>query len=86
MRAQLEELISKISSGCLPQGEITRIADEAAQAYADPAAFLAANPDINYDDSFPIPLGEWMVVGNLPETVLFQADSYEELFLSLIHI
>ena len=80
MRVQLEELIGKISSGCLPQAEIARIADEAAQAYADPAAFLAANPDINYDDSFAIPLGEWMVVGNLPDTVLFQADSYEELF------
>ncbi|UQY35970.1 hypothetical protein K8U54_05650 [Pseudomonas fulva] len=83
MRAQLEELIGKISSGCLPQAEIARIADEAAQAYADPAAFLAANPDINYDDSFPIPLGEWMVVGNLPDTVLFQADSYEELFTQI---
>ncbi|WP_070884317.1 hypothetical protein [Pseudomonas argentinensis] len=83
MRAQLEELIGKISSGCLPQDEIARIADEAAQAYADPAAFLAANPDINYDDSFPIPLGEWMVVGNLPDTVLFQADSYEELFAQI---
>lgn len=80
MRAQLEELIGKISSGCLPQDEISRIANEAAQAYADPGAFLAANPDINYDDSFPIPLGEWMVVGNLPDTVLFQADNYEELF------
>jgi len=60
--------------------EVTRIADEAAQAYADPQAFLAANPDINYDDSFPIPLGEWVVVGSLPETVLFQADSYDALF------
>ncbi|OLU32501.1 hypothetical protein BVH03_07495 [Pseudomonas sp. PA15(2017)] len=83
MRAQLEELIGKISSGCLPQNEIGRIADEAAQAYADPAAFLAANPDINYDDSFPIPLGEWTVVGNLPETVLFQADGYEALFAQI---
>ena len=83
MRAQLEELIGKISSGCLPQDEISRIANEAAQAYADPAAFLAANPDINYDDSFPIPLGEWMVVGNLPDTVLFQADSHEELFAQI---
>ena len=80
MKAQLEELIAKISSGCLPEDEIARIADEAAQAYADPAAFLAANPDVNYDDEFPIPLGEWVVVGSLPETVLFQADSYEELF------
>ena len=80
MKAQLHELISKISSGCMAEDEITRIADEAAQAYADPAAFLAANPDINYDDSFPIPLGEWVVVGSLPETVLFQADSYEALF------
>lgn len=80
MKAQLEELIGKISSGCLPDAEIARIADEAERAYADPAAFLAANPDINYDDDFPIPLGEWVVVGSLPDTVLFQADSYEELF------
>ena len=80
MNAQLEELIAKISSGCLAEDEVARIAAEAAQAYADPAAFLAANPDVNYDDEFPIPLGEWVVVGSLPDTVLFQADSYEELF------
>lgn len=80
MKAQLEELISKISSGCMLAEEVARIADEAAQAYADPQAFLTANPDINYDDSFPIPLGEWVVVGSLPETVLFQADSYDALF------
>ncbi|MFG0722057.1 hypothetical protein ACF8PU_10345 [Pseudomonas sp. GLN_6] len=80
MKAQLEELISKISSGCMLAEEVTHIADEAAQAYADPQAFLAANPDINYDDSFPIPLGEWLVIGSLPETVLFQADSYDALF------
>lgn len=80
MKAQLEELISKISSGCMLAEEVARIADEAAQAYADPQAFLAANPDINYDDSFSIPLGEWVVIGSLPETVLFQADSYDALF------
>lgn len=84
MQAQLDELISKISSGCLQADEVTRIAEEAAQAYADPQAFLAANADINYDDSFPIPLGEWMVVGSLPETVLFQADSYEALFQQIV--
>uniref|UniRef100_UPI002624F57B hypothetical protein n=2 Tax=unclassified Pseudomonas TaxID=196821 RepID=UPI002624F57B len=53
-------------------------------AYADPQAFLAANPDINYDDSFPIPLGEWVVVGSLPDTVLFQADSYDQLFQQIV--
>ncbi|MEK1906090.1 MAG: hypothetical protein AAAB13_09940 [Pseudomonas sp.] len=79
MKAQLLELITLISSGCMTDEEVARIADEAAQAYADPQAFLAANPDINYDDSFPIPLGEWVVIGSLPETVLFQADSYEQL-------
>ena len=79
MQAQLLELITLISSGCMTDEEIARIADEAAQAYADPQAFLAANPDINYDDTFPIPLGEWVVIGSLPETVLFQADSYEQL-------
>jgi len=79
MKDQLIELITKISSGCLAEQDIARIADEAAQAYADPVAFLAANPDINYDDSFPIALGEWVVVGSLPETVLFQADSYQDL-------
>jgi hypothetical protein len=67
----------------LPE-EISNIAAEAAQAYADPQAFLAANPDINYDDSFPIPLGEWVVIGSLPETVLFQADSYDALFQQIV--
>ena len=84
MKAQLEELIGKISSGCMLAEEIARIAEEAAQAYAEPQTFLAANPDINYDDSFPIPLGEWVVVGSLPDTVLFQADSYAALFQQIV--
>ena len=80
MHDNLLELLTMISSGCMPAADIQRIAGEAAQAYADPAAFLAADPSVNYDDSFPIPLGEWVVVGSLPDTVLFQADSYAELF------
>ncbi|WP_339533315.1 hypothetical protein [Pseudomonas mucidolens] len=84
MNTALVELITKISSGCLGDAEIARIADEAAEAYADAEGFLAANPDINYDDSFPIPLGEWVVVGSLPETVLFQADTYQELFTQIV--
>ncbi|CAD5202286.1 hypothetical protein [Pseudomonas sp. FEN] len=84
MKTALAELISKISSGCMGEAEILRIADEAAQAYADAAGFLVANPDINYDDSFPMPLGEWVVVGSLPETVLFQADTYMELFTRIV--
>ncbi|TWI47260.1 hypothetical protein IQ22_04324 [Pseudomonas duriflava] len=84
MKDQLLELITKISSGCLSDEEIERIATEAAQAYADPEAFLAANPDINYDDTFPIPLGEWVVIGSLPETVLFQADTYADLFQQIV--
>ncbi|AHF66865.1 MULTISPECIES: hypothetical protein [Pseudomonas] len=84
MKDSLIELISKISSGCMGEDEIAGIAAEAAQAYADPEAFLAANPDINYDDTFPIPLGEWVVVGSLPETVLFQADTYMDLFEQIV--
>ena len=84
MKTTLVELISKISAGVMSDDEVARIADEAAQAYADPLAFLAANPDINYDDSFPIPLGEWVVVGSLPDTVLFQADTYGDLFAQIV--
>ena len=84
MKAALVELISKISSGCMADDEIQRVADEAAQAYADAGGFLAANPDINYDDTFPIPLGEWVVVGSLPQTVLFQADTYMDLFAQIV--
>ena len=79
MKDLLVELIGKISSGCMTDEEVLRIASAAAEAYADPQAFLAANPDINYDDTYPIPLGEWVVVGSLPDTVLFQGDSYAEL-------
>ncbi len=84
MKQQLTPLIRAIASGCLPEAEITRIAEEAAQAYAGPQEFLQANPDINYDDSFPIPLGEWVIVGSLPDTVLFQADSHEALFRQIM--
>ncbi|NMZ17576.1 hypothetical protein HBO08_11095 [Pseudomonas rhodesiae] len=84
MKTPLVELISHISAGVMGQDEVARIAEEAAQAYADPAAFLAANPDINYDDTFPIPLGEWVVVGSLPDTVLFQADTYGDLFAQIV--
>lgn len=84
MKDNLAELIRLISSGCMTDDEIARIADEAAQAYADPQAFLAANPDVNFDDDFPIPLGEWVVVGSLPETVLFQADDYQQLFEQIV--
>ena len=84
MKTTLVELISKISSGCMGDEEIAKIADEAAQAYADQDAFLAANPDINYDDTYPIALGEWVVVGSLPDTVLFQADTYADLFAQIV--
>lgn len=84
MKTALIELIGKISSGCMGDAEIEQIATDAAQAYADPEAFLAANPDINYDDTFPIPLGEWVVVGSLPDTVLFQADTYVDLFAQIV--
>lgn len=84
MKDTLIELVGKISSGCLAESDILRIADEADQAYADPAAFLAANPDILYDDTFPIPLGEWVIVGSLPDTVLFQADTCELLMEQII--
>ena len=84
MKQSLVELIGKIGSGCMRDEDIERIADEAAQAYADPQAFLTANPDINYDDGFAIPLGEWVVVGSLPDTVIFQADTYPELLQQII--
>ncbi|MBA1264678.1 hypothetical protein [Stutzerimonas stutzeri] len=84
MKDSLAELITLISSGCMGEADIARIADEAAQAYADPAGFLQANPDVNYDEDFPIPLGEWVVVGSLPDTVLFQADDYQALFAQIV--
>ncbi|MFF7708416.1 hypothetical protein [Pseudomonas sp. NPDC007930] len=80
MKPQLLELITLISSGCLPAEAIERIASEAHEAREGADAFLAANPDINYDASFPFPLWQWVVVGSLPDTVFFQADTYSELF------
>lgn len=84
MKSALNELITLISSGCMREDDISRVAEEAAQAYSDADAFLQANPDINYDDSFPIPLGEWVLVGSLPDTVLFQGDSFEELYSQIL--
>lgn len=38
MKTQLLEFISLIGAGCMREADIERVADEAAQAYADPAA------------------------------------------------
>lgn len=84
MSQPIEELLRLISSGAMRDTDIQRIAAEAQAAYADPQAFLLANPDVNYDDSFPIPLGEWVLVGSLPDTVLFQADTYQALFQQVL--
>lgn len=80
MKTLLVELITLISSGCMSAEDIERVATEAAHAHADAAAFLVANPDINYDEGFPIPLWQWVVLGSLPDTVFFQADTYMALF------
>ena len=46
MQNQLVELLGLISSGCMTDEDIQRVAAEAAAAYANPQAFLQANPDI----------------------------------------
>lgn len=79
MKEQLVELITLISSGSMRDEDIQRIAGEAAQAYADPQAFLAANPGAGYEDSLPIPPGEWVLVSSLPDNVLLQAQQADEL-------
>ncbi|MNZ70336.1 hypothetical protein D3C78_886720 [compost metagenome] len=84
MKEQLVELITLISSGCMRDEDIQRIADEAARAYADPPAFLAANPDSGYDNSLPIPLGEWVMVCSLPDNVLIQASEADTLFQQVL--
>ena len=84
MKEQLVELITLISSGSLRDEDIQRIAGEAAQAYADPPAYLAANPGAGYEDGLPIPPGEWVLVSNLPDNVLFQAKQADELYQQVI--
>ena len=84
MKEQLVELITLISSGSLRDEDIQRIAGEAAKAYADPPAFLAANPGIGYEDGLPIALGEWVLVSSLPDSVLFQAKQVDELYRQVI--
>lgn len=79
MKELLVELVTLISSGSMREEDIQRIADEAAKAYANPQAFLAANPGIDYEDGCPIPLGEWVLVSSLPDSVLFQAKQADEL-------
>lgn len=79
MKERLVELITLISSGSMRDEDIQRIADEAARAYADPQAFLAANPGVDYEAGCPIPLGEWVLVGGLPDSVLFQAKGVDAL-------
>lgn len=84
MKEQLVELITLISSGSLGDEDIRRIAGEAALAYADPQAFRAANPDVDREDDLPITLGERVLLGSLPDSVLLQAKQADELFQQVL--
>lgn len=84
MKEQLVELVTLISSGSLGEDDMRRIADEAARAYADPQAYLAANPDSDYEGGCRIPLGEWVLLGNLPDNVLLQAKQADELLQQVL--
>ncbi len=57
MKAALVELISKISSGCMSDDEILKVADEAAQAYADPEAFSGGQSGHQLRRNLPDPVG-----------------------------
>lgn len=84
MKELLVELITLISSGSIGDDDIQRIAEEAARAYADPLAYRAANPNIDYEDGGPIPLGEAVLLASLPDNVLFQAKQADELFQQVL--
>lgn len=84
MKEQLVELVTLISSGSLDDTDIQRIADEAARAWTDPQAYLAANPDTGYESGCPVPPGEWVLIGNLPDSVLFQAKQADELLQQVL--
>lgn len=84
MKELLVELVTLVSSGSLGEDDILRIADEAAKAYADPQAYLTANPQSDYEDDGRIPLGQWVLLNSLPDNVLFQARQPDELFQQIL--
>lgn len=84
MKELLVELVTLISSGSLGDDDIRRIANEAASAYADPQAYLTANPHSGYEDGCGIPLGQWVLLDALPDNVLFQARQPDELFQQIL--
>ncbi|MFC3608705.1 hypothetical protein [Stutzerimonas tarimensis] len=85
MKQQLVELITLISSGALDERDIERIADEAALAYADPQAYLASHLGNGYEEGSRQSLGEWVLLDNLPDNVLFQAQQADELYRKIIN-
>lgn len=84
MKELLVELVTLISSGSLGDDDIRRIADEAAKAYANPQAYLTANPHSGYEDGCGIPLGQWVLLDALPDNVLFQARQPDELLQQIL--
>lgn len=84
MQQQLTELVTLLSSGALEDEDVTTIVNQVLAAAEDGEGFLAANPDIYYEDDFPLPLWEWVLVNELPLEVLFVAPSLDELYPQLL--
>ncbi len=84
MKAQLMELLTLISSGSLAEDDIERIAEEANKAFSDPEGYLAMHPNCGYEEGGRPSLGEWVLLANLPDSVLFQARQADELYQQVV--
>lgn len=84
MKQQLAELIGLLSSGALEETDIATIVDQVMAAVDAPDTFLANNPDIYFEEDFPLPLWEWVLLNELPAEVLFNADNLVDLYQQLM--
>lgn len=80
----LNELFDIIVDGSLDADDISAMSLEVSKAHADAAAYLQADSESKYQDGYPLPLWEWVLLEQLEGDLLFHASQVDALYAQIV--
>ncbi|WP_410499295.1 hypothetical protein [Chitinibacter sp. S2-10] len=80
----INELFEIIADGSLDAEDIAAMSAEVIKAHADPAAYLQADTGSQYQESYPLPLWEWVLLEQLEGGLIFHATTIDALYAQIV--
>ncbi|WP_157669446.1 hypothetical protein [Chitinibacter sp. GC72] len=80
----INELFEIIADGSLDAEDIAAMSDEVLKAHADAAAYLLDDAESQYQQSYPLPLWEWVLLEQLEGGLIFHAPHIDALYAQIV--